>query len=65
MIRMAREESLLAGPSTGAVVWAALQENLPKGAVAVCVSPDNAFKYASFFADRVAGDGVPKVDLAV
>jgi len=65
MIRLAREESLLAGPSTGAVVWAALQENLPKGAVAVCISPDNAFKYASIFADLVAGDGVPKVDLAV
>ncbi|MGE5700291.1 MAG: PLP-dependent cysteine synthase family protein [Deltaproteobacteria bacterium] len=65
MIRLAREESLLAGPSTGAVVWAALQENIPEGAVAVCISPDNAFKYASIFADLVAGDGVPKVDLAV
>ncbi len=65
MIRLAREESLLAGPSTGAVVWAALQEGMPAGTVAVCVSPDNAFKYSSFFADLVAGDGVPKVDLAV
>ncbi len=65
MIRLAREESLLAGPSTGAIVWAALNENLPEGATAVCISPDNAFKYASFFASRVAGDGVPKVDLAV
>jgi cysteine synthase len=65
MVRLAREESLLAGPSTGAVVWAALQEELPGGATAVCVSPDNAFKYTSFFAERVAGDGVPKVDLAV
>ena len=63
MIRLAREESLLAGPSTGAVVWAALQEALPQEAVAVCISPDNAFKYASFFAERVASDGVPQVDL--
>lgn len=63
MIRLAREESLLAGPSTGAVVWAALQEGLPQEAVAVCISPDNAFKYASFFAERVANDGVPQVDL--
>ena len=65
MIRLAREESLLAGPSTGAIVWAALQENLSADAVAVCISPDNAFKYTSFFAARVANDGVPKVDLTV
>ncbi len=30
-IRLAREESLLVGPSTGAIVWAALQEKLPAG----------------------------------
>ncbi|MDA8121463.1 MAG: PLP-dependent cysteine synthase family protein [Deltaproteobacteria bacterium] len=65
MIRLAREESLLAGPSTGAIVWAALRENLSADAVAVCISPDNAFKYTSYFAARVAKDGVPKVDLAV
>ncbi len=61
-IRLAREESLLVGPSTGAIVWAALQENLPEGALAVCISPDNAFKYTSFFAEYVAGDGVPRVE---
>jgi cysteine synthase len=64
MIRLAREESLLAGPSTGAIVWAALNEGLPAGATAVCISPDNAFKYTSFFASRVASDGVPKVETA-
>jgi cysteine synthase len=62
-IRLAREESLLVGPSTGAIVWAALQENLPSDAVAVCISPDNAFKYTSLFADYVANDGVPQVDV--
>jgi len=62
-IRLAREESLLAGPSTGAIVWAALQENLPPGTVSVCISPDNAFKYVSFLAEYVAGDGVPEVSL--
>ncbi|MBI5419800.1 MAG: cysteine synthase family protein [Deltaproteobacteria bacterium] len=65
MIRLAREESLLVGPSTGAVVWAALQEDLPPDAVAVCISPDNAFKYASFFAEYVANDGVPQVNVTV
>jgi cysteine synthase len=64
-IRLAREESLLVGPSTGAVVWAALQDGLPGDGVAVCISPDNAFKYTSFLAKYVANDGVPKVDLAV
>jgi len=63
-IRLAREESLLAGPSTGAIVWAALQENFPAGAVAVCISPDNAFKYVSFLSPEVAGDGAPQVELS-
>jgi len=60
-IRLAREESLLVGPSTGAIVWAALQENLPADAVAVCISPDNAFKYASHYSPRLADSGVPTV----
>ncbi|MBI5575932.1 MAG: cysteine synthase family protein [Deltaproteobacteria bacterium] len=63
-IALAREESLLIGPSTGAIVWAALRENLPEGTVAVCISPDNAFKYTSFFADYIANDGVPQVDVS-
>lgn len=62
-IRLAREESLLVGPSTGAIVWAALREELPEGAVAVCISPDNAFKYTSFFAEYIAEDGTPQMDL--
>lgn len=62
-IRLAREESLLVGPSTGAIVWAALQDRLPPGAVAVAISPDNAFKYASFFADYLRGEGEPKVSV--
>ena len=64
-IRLAREESLLAGPTTGAIVWAALQEDLPPGTVSVCISPDNAFKYVSFLAEYVARDGVPEVSLTV
>src|SRR4030065_618472 len=64
-IRLARAESLLAGASTGAIVWAALQEDLPPGTVSVCISPDNAFKYVSFLAEYVAGDGVPEGSLSV
>ena len=63
-IRLAREESLLVGPSTGAIVWAALQENLPADAVAVCVSPDSALKYASQYTPHLAEAGVPTVAVA-
>jgi cysteine synthase len=62
-IRLAREESLLVGPSTGAIVWAALREELPAGSVAVGISPDNAFKYTSFYVPYVANDGVPGVSI--
>lgn len=62
-VRLAREESLLVGPSTGAVVWAALHQNLPAGAVAVCISADNAFKYGSFYNEVVGNDGTPEVGL--
>lgn len=62
-VRLAREESLLVGPSTGAVVWAALRARLPENAVAVCISPDNAFKYGSFYNEVVGNDGTPEVGL--
>ncbi|HEX9190973.1 MAG TPA: PLP-dependent cysteine synthase family protein [Candidatus Deferrimicrobiaceae bacterium] len=60
-ILLAREESLLVGPSTGAIVWAALQEKISPGGLAVCISPDNAFKYATHYAPYVANDGIPTV----
>lgn len=63
-IRLAREESLLVGPSTGAIVWAALEDRLPPGSVAVMISPDNAFKYASFYADYLQGEGEPQVNVS-
>lgn len=61
-VRLAREESLLVGPSTGAIVWAALREELPAGAVAVCISPDSAFKYASHYTPHMEGEGVPEAE---
>ncbi|NIO16518.1 MAG: pyridoxal-phosphate dependent enzyme [Deltaproteobacteria bacterium] len=48
-----RKESLLVGPSTGAIIRAAIDFGLDEGAVAVAVSPDNIFKYGSYFAEVV------------
>lgn len=60
-LRLAREDSLMVGPSTGAVVWAALGLDLPPDAVVVCISPDSALKYASFFPDFLGTDGLVEV----
>ncbi len=59
-IRLAREEGLIVGPSTGAIVQAALEYTKGKEGLAVVISPDNGFKYVSFFEDYVKHDGRPK-----
>ncbi len=41
------------GPSTGAIVRAAIDFGLEEDDVAVAVSPDNIFKYGSYFAEVV------------
>lgn len=48
-----RKESLLVGPSTGAIVRAAIDFGLEEDDVAAAVSPDNIFKYGSYFAEVV------------
>ncbi len=47
--RLFREEALMVGPSTGAVVEAI--ERLDSPGLTVGISPDSGFKYTSFFAD--------------
>jgi cysteine synthase len=59
-IKLAREEGLIVGPSTGAIVQAALQYTKGKKGVAVAISPDSGFKYVSFFEDYVKDDGRPQ-----
>lgn len=58
-IRLARQEGILAGPTTGAIVYAALQYAQANKAVAVAISPDDAFKYVSFYAPYVKNHGKP------
>jgi cysteine synthase len=54
--RLYREEALLVGPSTGAIVHAAATLTDLEGPV-VTISPDGGFKYASFFAQHLRDDG--------
>jgi len=58
--RLFREEGLIVGPSTGAIVHAAAEFAAENHAVAVAISPDSGFKYTSFFADILGDEGKPQ-----
>ena len=58
--RLFREEGLIVGPSTGAIVHAAAEFGKNREGVAVAVSPDGGFKYSSFFEDILGEEGKPK-----
>jgi cysteine synthase len=57
--RLYREEGLIVGPSTGAIVAAAI--DLEEPGLIVGISPDSGFKYASFFVDHLGEEGLPQV----
>ena len=59
--RLFREEGLIAGPSTGAIVHAAAEFGKGRQGIAVAISPDSGFKYTSYFADILGDEGTPKV----
>ncbi len=56
--RLFREEALIVGPSTGAVVHAM---SVDDGGVAVGISPDSGTKYTSYFVDVLGDEGIPPV----
>ena len=58
--RLFREEGLIVGPSTGAIVHAAVQVMQESEGLAVSISPDSGFKYASFFTDVLGEEGLPQ-----
>ncbi len=55
--RLFREEGLIVGPSTGAIVHAIAGLEGAVTGLTVGISPDGGQKYASFYADLVAGEG--------
>ncbi len=59
--RLFREEGLIVGPSTGAIMHAAVEFGREQPGVGVAISPDSGFKYASFFADILGDEGNPKL----
>ena len=57
--RLFREEGLIIGPSTGAIVHAANEFSKEHEGLAVGISPDSGFKYASYFPDILGDEGNP------
>lgn len=58
-IQLARQEGILAGPTTGAILHVALQYTTKHKGLAVVISPDDAFKYISFYEPYVKEYGKP------
>ncbi len=52
-IELARKEGVMVGPTTGAVLHAALRSGLPRSGRAVLISADNSAKYISAYAKRL------------
>jgi cysteine synthase len=53
-VLLARRSAVLVGPTTGAVLHAALQRGRDASGIAVVISPDNASKYMSAYTDFMA-----------
>ena len=59
--RLFREEGLIVGPSTGAIVHAAHEYSDQADGVAVGVSPDGGLKYMSYFKELLGDEGSPNL----
>lgn len=56
-----REEGLMVGPSTGAVVSAVSQLDTSESDTVVAISADSGMKYTSYFEELLGSEGVPHV----
>ncbi len=55
-IGLARKDGIPVGPTTGAILHVALNYARSKKGLAVVISPDDAFKYASFYKDSLEAE---------
>ena len=60
-IQLARKTGILVGPTTGAILYAALKYANKNKGLAVVISPDDAFKYVSFYEPYVKDASKPKI----
>lgn len=58
--RLYREEGLMVGPSTGAVVHAVTEFARDHEGIAVGISPDSGLKYTSYFEELLGSEGLPQ-----
>lgn len=56
-----REEALMVGPSTGAMVAALDQIDTQPGDVIVAISADSGLKYTSYFTELIDKEGIPQI----
>jgi cysteine synthase len=56
-----RQEALMVGPSTGAVVHAASEIDAEPGDLVVAISADSGFKYTSYFKEILGEEGKPQI----
>ncbi len=59
-IQLARKNGILVGPTTGALLFVAIEYAKEHSGLAVVISPDDAMKYISAYAPYVREDGIPK-----
>ena len=59
--RPCREEALIVGPSTGAVVAGMGQLPIPAGDLVVGISADSGIKYTSYLAELLGDEGLPRI----
>lgn len=59
--RLWREEALIVGPSTGAVVAGIDRLPIPEGDLVVGISADSGLKYTSYLAELLGDEGQPRI----